>query len=340
MTWLDDITGYNLTAKDSINLGRIEGKTWAEVFGNLYVGNRERTKYLKYESLPDGKNELSFVGDVIRAAAAEAYFQGSFIAQGYIGVGSETKVESVLVGMTAEDAAVPSGVAASEGRIRFWAGKPFSERYDAPTKILENGKLISDEAEIRGTIYATAGIITNVKIVADLKDETGTVKGQFVIDGEAGKVYTGTEQNPTSVWEYSTDAAGTYAAITVGQMVPVGGGYASTFTRIAPTVVRVSDRGYIDGMTSYRFDRMQSIGGELGFSFRETYTTPNGSQNLSFQIRTDSVLRPSSATLQMIIAGLPRARTNDAIVGTFSPGQIFIDSAQESNGCYYLRIKG
>lgn len=164
MTWLDDITGYNLTAKDSINLGRIEGKTWAEVFGNLYVGNRDRTKYLKYESLPDGKNELSFVGDVIRAAAEEAYFQGSFIAQGYIGVGSETKVESVLVGMTAEDAEVPSGTAASEGQIRFWAGKPFSERYDAPTKILEGGKLISSEAEIKGKIVAESGSIGGFKI--------------------------------------------------------------------------------------------------------------------------------------------------------------------------------
>lgn len=164
MTWLDDITGYNLTAKDSINLGRIEGKTWAEVFGNLYVGNRERTKYLKYESLADGKNELSFVGDVIRAAAEEAYFQGSFIAQGYIGVGSETKVESVLVGMTAEDADVPSGVAASEGQIRFWAGKPFSERYDAPTKILEGGKLISSEAEIKGEIVAESGSIGGFQI--------------------------------------------------------------------------------------------------------------------------------------------------------------------------------
>lgn len=164
MTWLDDITGYNLTAKDSINLGRIEGKTWAEVFGNLYVGNRERTKYLKYESLADGKNELSFVGDVIRAAAEEAYFQGSFIAQGYIGVGSETKVESVLVGMTAEDADVPSGVAASEGQIRFWAGKPFSERYDAPTKILEGGKLISSEAEIKGEIVSESGSIGGFQI--------------------------------------------------------------------------------------------------------------------------------------------------------------------------------
>lgn len=164
MTWLDDITGYNLTAKDSINLGRIEGKTWAEVFGNLYVGNRDRTKYLKYESLADGKNELSFVGDVIRAAAEEAYFQGSFIAQGYIGVGSETKVESVLVGMTAEDADVPSGVAASEGQIRFWAGKPFSERYDAPTKILEGGKLISSEAEIKGEIVAESGSIGGFQI--------------------------------------------------------------------------------------------------------------------------------------------------------------------------------
>lgn len=182
MTWLDDITGYNLTAKDSINLGRIEGKTWAEVFGNLYVGNRERTKYLKYESLADGKNELSFVGDVIRAAAEEAYFQGSFIAQGYIGVGSETKVESVLVGMTADDAAVPSGVAASEGQIRFWAGKPFSERYDAPTKILEGGKLISSEAEIKGEIVA----------------ESGSIGGFQIGSGRIGSISDPNDPNPTN----------------------------------------------------------------------------------------------------------------------------------------------
>lgn len=182
MTWLDDITGYNLTAKDSINLGRIEGKTWAEVFGNLYVGNRERTKYLKYESLADGKNELSFVGDVIRAAAEEAYFQGSFIAQGYIGVGSETKVESVLVGMTAEDAEVPSGVAASEGQIRFWAGKPFSERYGAPTKILEGGKLISSEAEIKGEIVA----------------ESGSIGGFQIGSGRIGSISDPNDPNPTN----------------------------------------------------------------------------------------------------------------------------------------------
>lgn len=182
MTWLDDITGYNLTAKDSINLGRIEGKTWAEVFGNLYVGNRERTKYLKYESLADGKNELSFVGDVIRAAAEEAYFQGSFIAQGYIGVGSETKVESVLVGMTAEDADVPSGVAASEGQIRFWAGKPFSERYDAPTKILEGGKLISSEAEIKGEIVA----------------ESGSIGGFQIGDGRIGSISSPNDPDPNN----------------------------------------------------------------------------------------------------------------------------------------------
>lgn len=182
MTWLDDVTGYNLTSKDNINLGRIEGKTWAEVFGNLYVGNRDRTKYLKYESLADGKNELSFVGDVIRAAAEEAYFQGSFIAQGYIGVGSETKVESVLVGMTADDAAVPSGVAASEGQIRFWAGKPFSERYDAPTKILEGGKLISSEAEIKGEIVA----------------ESGSIGGFQIGSGRIGSIFDPNDPNPTN----------------------------------------------------------------------------------------------------------------------------------------------
>ena len=54
MTWLDDITGYNLTAKDSINLGRIEGKTWAEVFGNLYVGNFGDGVVHKITFNPDG----------------------------------------------------------------------------------------------------------------------------------------------------------------------------------------------------------------------------------------------------------------------------------------------
>src|SRR5699024_5034601 len=158
------------------------GKTWAEVFGNLYVGNRDRTKYLKYESLADGKNELSFVGDVIRAAAEEAYFQGSFIAQGYIGVGSETTVESVLVGMTADDAAVPSGGGASGGQIRFWAGRPVSERYDAPTKILEGGKLISSEAEIKGEIVA----------------ESGAIGGFQIGSGRIGSISDPNDPNPTS----------------------------------------------------------------------------------------------------------------------------------------------
>ena len=40
MTWLDDIDGFTLTNKDSINIGRIDGKTWAQIYGNLYVGKR------------------------------------------------------------------------------------------------------------------------------------------------------------------------------------------------------------------------------------------------------------------------------------------------------------
>ena len=52
VTWYDDITGFTLNGKDSVNIGRIEGKTWLQVYGAGYIGDREGSQYVKYE---DGK---------------------------------------------------------------------------------------------------------------------------------------------------------------------------------------------------------------------------------------------------------------------------------------------
>jgi hypothetical protein len=55
VTWYDDITGYSLSNKDSVNIGRIDGKTWLQVFGAGYIGARDESEYVKYE---DGKVDI------------------------------------------------------------------------------------------------------------------------------------------------------------------------------------------------------------------------------------------------------------------------------------------
>lgn len=50
VTWYDDITDFTLSDKDSVNIGRIDGKTWLQVYGSGYIGDREGAQYVKYEN--------------------------------------------------------------------------------------------------------------------------------------------------------------------------------------------------------------------------------------------------------------------------------------------------
>lgn len=50
VTWFDDITDFTLSNKDSVNIGRVNGKTWLQVYGSGYIGDREQTQYVKYEN--------------------------------------------------------------------------------------------------------------------------------------------------------------------------------------------------------------------------------------------------------------------------------------------------
>jgi len=50
VTWYDDITDFTLSNKDSVNIGRVGGKTWLQVYGAGYIGDREQTQYIKYEN--------------------------------------------------------------------------------------------------------------------------------------------------------------------------------------------------------------------------------------------------------------------------------------------------
>ncbi len=49
VTWYDEISSYSLVAKDSVNIGRIDGKTWVQAYGNAYFGARDESKYMRVE---------------------------------------------------------------------------------------------------------------------------------------------------------------------------------------------------------------------------------------------------------------------------------------------------
>lgn len=149
MTWLDDITAFNLNNKDSINLGRISGKTWAQIFGSMYVGDRSRSTYLEYDA-----GVLRFRGDYITAKADLTYIEGHFLSTGYIGVGAASGSE--LAGI--------SGAGSSATSIRFWAGSTYALRASAPFRVQQNGYVYANNVYITGVINATSGTMENVTL--------------------------------------------------------------------------------------------------------------------------------------------------------------------------------
>ncbi|WAX17142.1 hypothetical protein PF672P2_00005 [Parabacteroides phage PF672P2] len=63
MTWLDDISEFNLNEKDSVEVGRIDGKTWVQAYGNAYIGERDRSTYMKHENgVTEFKGTATFTG--------------------------------------------------------------------------------------------------------------------------------------------------------------------------------------------------------------------------------------------------------------------------------------
>lgn len=74
---------------------------------------------------------------------------GGLVTSGTIQVAGST--QSILAGMTGQ------GTTASS--IRFWAGASFENRATAPFQVMQNGKVIMTDAEVRGIINAISGSI-------------------------------------------------------------------------------------------------------------------------------------------------------------------------------------
>lgn len=49
VSWYDDIDGFTLSEKNSVDIGRLDGKTWIRVYGSSYTGARNKSQYISYE---------------------------------------------------------------------------------------------------------------------------------------------------------------------------------------------------------------------------------------------------------------------------------------------------
>lgn len=49
VSWYDDIDGFTLSGKNSVDIGRLDGKTWIRVYGSSYTGTRDKSQYISYE---------------------------------------------------------------------------------------------------------------------------------------------------------------------------------------------------------------------------------------------------------------------------------------------------
>ncbi|WP_223559588.1 phage tail protein [Chryseobacterium lathyri] len=85
--------------------------------------------------------------------------------------------ERIEVGDGTERNAFISGITdAGEESIRFAAGADYDHKDDAPFKVLDNGKLIAENAEIEGKISSSEGVIGNWSITNDsLTSQTGRI---------------------------------------------------------------------------------------------------------------------------------------------------------------------
>lgn len=219
VTWYDDISGYTLESKDSVMIGRIDGKTWLKVYGSGYIGTRDESQYVKFENgilnikgainAESTIGDLGNIGDILSGVSGLEYLKealpqnttisgglilSSTIALGYKD-GDTYKVMSGMSGLY--DAEQPGG------GIAAWYGGDKAEgvakslfRFDG-TGYLAGGKISWDDAgnvildkEIKigddETLSSILTALNNIDKDYLSKSRGGTVQGDTIF---AGKLY-------------------------------------------------------------------------------------------------------------------------------------------------------
>ena len=129
VTWYDDIDGFSLAGKDSVSIGRIDGKTWLQVYGSAYVGDRENTQYVRFE---DGKVRIAgalevgtTLGDAM-TVVEDGVIQSMLLKLGYIKDG----VFRIMSGTNGLYDETLRG-----GGIAAWYGGPMVDKEDSDSSV-------------------------------------------------------------------------------------------------------------------------------------------------------------------------------------------------------------
>lgn len=129
VTWYDDIDGFSLAGKDSVSIGRIDGKTWLQVYGSAYVGDRENAQYVRYE---DGKIRIAgalevgtTLGDAM-TVVEDGVIQSMLLKLGYVKDG----VFRIMSGTNGLYDETLRG-----GGIAAWYGGPMVDKEDSDSSV-------------------------------------------------------------------------------------------------------------------------------------------------------------------------------------------------------------
>lgn len=106
--------------------------------------------------------------------------------------------QAILAGVTGE------GV--NNDSVRIWAGASKENRGTAPYRVLHNGKAIMDNAEVKGTVKATQGVLKNVLVEGSITTPFRDGFFRLTEDGSPIEVSTNGLQNNNCVVITGTDA--------------------------------------------------------------------------------------------------------------------------------------
>jgi len=127
-------------------------------------------------------------GTLKRCTTARA--SGSFIASDWEEAVAYDNTKTVIDGglvtsgtiqLAGSDTTIKAGITGegtADTSVRIWAGATRANRAAAPFRVLQNGKVIATNAEISGTVNATAGVFRNVQV-------NGSTRSPFVAAGDS-----------------------------------------------------------------------------------------------------------------------------------------------------------
>lgn len=107
MTWYDNITGFTLSDTTSINIGRLDNKTWLQVYGNAFIGTPTNSQYIWLE---DGQLKIkanleieSSIGDVELGDIANLSYLGKALKENTSVMGGLIQTSLLSLGYTKDD---------------------------------------------------------------------------------------------------------------------------------------------------------------------------------------------------------------------------------------------